>query len=962
MDKKKPLLVCVHALCMLSVISAQQTDGRWQSNGPSVSDILRQSSILESAVMDLSSAAGESVSGFPGAHGDIGHRGHASGSGFGQTPNVQQGAVGGHRAHESLGNALIQPTGPHVDLPGEHGNNNPFAVVHRGSHPMTSSVNTAGSALENEPRFFHGRNVHHGTSNSGSDTFVDLVSLGKPNTPASFPRLNDISSKSQDASNSPFPTLAEVEAELMAKSAAVAHRDGFLNPGDGFAVTDVIGETSGGSPVRDVHIDMPGQHGNQGGQPVVHREGGAQLGIGHGDLPGQHGNAGEASRVPHQIGSAFHQGTGDVHIDLPGQHGNTAGSPVVHRDGSGHGGIPNNGARHGGSVHIDLPGQHGNTANMPVVHRESGVPHGNVHVDLPGQHGNMETAPVVHREGFQPGGILQQGTTLPLGNVHVDLPGQHGNQGIHPLVHREGLDTGVVPNPQMHHGTPVNAHVDLPGQHGNPSNTPVVHRENPSGNPNSAIPLGSFHIDLPGQHGNTADEPIVHREGFHQSGMQPGVSLSDVHVDLPGQHGNAVDFPVVHREGVSQSGGLQPVPHLGDVHVDIPGQHGNQEGVPIIHREGVGPPTGGFQPGRPLDGVHVDLPGQHGNQGNVPVVHREEVSPSGGLHPGVHLGDVHVDIPGQHGNQEGVPIIHREGVGPPTGGFQPGRPLDGVHVDLPGQHVNQDGVPVVHREGVLPPGVHGPPIHLPPGGVHGGGPNQHTGNSPDLHLDRSVPHIDGPGQHGNPLNEDAVHIPDRAPPSGNLNPARRFPFGPVVGTGVFLGTPNVPVRPRGGRDGTVRIVHDGRNILDHVHPDGTRSTGLGVVGHDNVLMGPGRWRMRGRGRGRGRRFRGGRGRHIGHSILPTPTDTSPVTGSDGVRLIGVGGSSNPLASLMRSVLTGGNAGGGLMGSLRQTASGARGLQRGYPPNRGSGMVMVRGSGNPIGDLLQSVLGSVLGKR
>ncbi|XP_052281586.1 collagen alpha-1(XVI) chain-like [Dreissena polymorpha] len=158
---------------------------------------------------------------------------------------------------------------------------------------------------------------------------------------------------------------------------------------------------------------------------------------------------------------------GNVHVDLPGEHGNQANVAVVHREGApfpGHVDQPGSPGVPIGSVHVDLPGEHGNHGDMAVVHREGapspghvdqpgspGVPIGSVHVDLPGEHGNHGDMAVVHREGTLPTVDLWGSGFAPTG----PLPGTQGfgfspiaplpEQGFHPGVHGDPIGRPGIP-------------------------------------------------------------------------------------------------------------------------------------------------------------------------------------------------------------------------------------------------------------------------------------------------------------------------------------------------------------------------------------------------------------------------------------------------------------------------------------------------------------------------------------
>ena len=375
---------------------------------PDISSILSGSSVLESAVMDLSSAAAA----------DFVHSAPLN-----KAPGILP-------PRNLNGNLPVSPSDTHVDLPGEHGNTNNFPVLHREDVPHAAhelhNAALEANALETKAilgashdapnGIFHGENVFQGSTGGmplNGKAFVDLTANNQPrlsvdvlNQPAVLPAIVKAPLVRSDGFIGGAP-LDTITGEVVANKAAVSLNGGFVSKGafDGFLPdAGVVG-------TETIHVDQPGVHGNIADVPVLHRE-----------------------QVP---------SLADIHIDLPGQHGNLEHGPVVHRDNTpalfpSNQGFPLPGQ--GSAVHVDLPGQHGNMGSSPIVHRELGlapgmppmnagpIPFGGgVHVDRPGEHGNFGDTPVVHRgsgPGLQPfvPNNLNNGP-IPHGGVHVARPG-----------------------------------------------------------------------------------------------------------------------------------------------------------------------------------------------------------------------------------------------------------------------------------------------------------------------------------------------------------------------------------------------------------------------------------------------------------------------------------------------------------------------------------------------------------
>lgn len=889
---------------------------------PDISEILHGTSVLESAVMDLSSAAAID---------------------FINKAPIQNGP--GKTITDVHGNAPPSPGGTHVDMPGEHGNTNDFPVLHREHAPHEIHSPTEGS-VSNLPIGPQLPNDGFGVPIMRSlDTTNDLHSLD--------PSVNALDAKSlidphipkgifhgenvfKDPTN-PAPVHTKQFVDLAAMDTAVP-----VPPKDGPVVL----------PVKP--IDVPVK------SPVSKTDGFISPDLPVGGAPIDLGGVPKPDLIPIEEAVA----AADKAMGIPGDgfvsKGNSLLTDVLDKaniqgvnvaQSQTDGLLPAN----IGSVHVDRPGEHGNTGSVPVVHRESEFPtpgFPNIHVDLPGQHGNTGNTPVVHRET---GLLMEPVIPLPVGSdIHVDLPGQHGNMGNSPVVHRDSIQGAVPFNPEIGASLPVHGigdhsvHVDLPGEHGNTGNTPVIHREvhtvPNTVHPSSILPgnqpalLGRIHVDRPGEHGNFGDTPVVHREGGTplDVALIPPINQA---IPLGSVHGDA---QVVHREGgtpfdVALIPPINQAIPLGSVHVDRPGEHGNLGNTPVVHREhghplGVVPGLPPMNQAVPMGpAVHVDMPGEHGNFGNTAVVHRQPGTslvtplPGSGIHPVV----------------PGIVDTHNKPVGvfPTAVGPHPAH-LD-IHIDAPGELGNPHNEPALHlppgatiedarAAGVIPPVGHAKPATglIPAVDPHIG-----------VHPKYADIHIDAPGEHGNPHNEPALHLP----PGATIEDARAagvIPhhfsdpklLGPVVPTGVIPGTPNVPVKP----------------------------TGMGIVGDKSILGNKsGRRRRGGRRRGgrrRGGGRRGGRFDHHGHDHdhhEPTTTKKPP---SSGVTVIRVS-RPNPLANLanaVRGMLTGGGNGGGLLGSLFRSAAGAR--VGGPPPGvRVIGPVM---QGPGPNNLMNSLLGNL----
>ena len=530
-----------------------------------------------------------------------------------------------------------KPIGRHVDMPGEHGNNSSFPVLHIENHGHTTGHASDSQAVTH----------HHPPSpveNHGPTTghVPDAHSITHQNE--AFPsNLNDLSNRMHidmpserlNGRSEPFLHRPEIDTNRPIQNVFNTGLDmrseaRLLDLPTSLENIVSLSETRSSQPIlhrpesrvqQGVHIDFPGDHGHTGTEPVVHRpEPRVPQGV-HIDFPGDHGHTG-TQPVVHRPEPRVPQG---VHIDFPGDHGHTGTQPVVHR--------PEPGVPQG--VHIDFPGDHGHTGTQPVVHRpEPRVPQG-VHIDFPGDHGHTGTQPVVHR----PEPRVPQG-------VHIDFPGDHGHTGTEPVVHR--------PEPRV----PQGVHIDFPGDHGHTGTEPVVHRPEPR------VPQG-VHIDFPGDHGHTGSQPVIHRPGpkFPQG----------LHVDFSGDHGHTGTQPVIHRpEPKVEHGAHKPESRLPTTeHIALQGEKknlGQQINKPDFNT---------------FDGINIDLSRNHVMD-----------MPLDGHHPkALDTGSL-----GKHVSLDGVSSVQRPILQLPidTKELIPLSPST-KHVDLTSKH---DGVgfPSVHKK------------------------------------------------------------------------------------------------------------------------------------------------------------------------------------------------------------------------------------------------------------------------
>ncbi|KAH3830681.1 hypothetical protein DPMN_103927 [Dreissena polymorpha] len=725
---------------------------------------------------------------------------------------------------------------------------------------------------EHPPIFFHGNNVHH-TSGSPSQLspFVDLtggVQLGPGNTVA----VKEVENQ--------MPAVSQAPTDGFSNSGAF---DGFIQDGSSGLPWEQPSQPAENKLPPGVTF-MGGRSDTQVGQTLRGTRTGNRRRPSFVETEIPVAGKPQFTAGASNLGNVINQGTfpsSEVHVDMPGQHGNTGGTAVVHREGLNTGAVLNpTFGSNSVNVHVDMQAQHEHTTIPSSIHHNNGQPNsvGGVHIDMPGEHGNTGPHPVVHRQPFNPTDILNKGPSLPGMNVHIDQPGEHGNTANIALVHREHLNPGAVLNPGApSQGVIGSVHVDLPGEHGNTGNVPLIHRETGSphvpgtqqigsvhggsgGLPGVGQLMGGVHVDMPGQHGNPGNLPVVHREWtgtFGTNGFQhevqldgSGFPLSNVHVDMPGEHGNQGNAAVIHREGVHSPGpfgtsgvGFPPTGQLGspgvshgNAHVDMPSEQGNQGHAAVVHREGsllpgpFGAPGLGFQPrpqfgvsSFPLGNVRVDMPREHGNQGHIAGVRREGSAPVATL-PGTQGFGISPLVPLQ------VPGFHSSG--PFSGGREiprDRRPVDlradhsEAHVDIPGKHGN----PLNRQPSrVQPFGGHrisiGPVVAT---GVIPGTPNvpipprrpfRGRGLDRRVHLQHDVPgnvgrdRVDYPaergGRRGTPEREPTAHAPSntgsgitvvhvrRQNPLGALGNAMRSAF--RIGSGNPIGLlgslPNSP--------------------------------------------------------------------------------------------------------------------------------------------------------------------------
>ena len=188
-----------------------------------------------------------------------------------------------------------------------------------------------------------------------------------------------------------------------------------------------------------------------------------------------------------------------VHVDLPGQHGNDSPYPVIHRSHGTHGHHEHNNQE----THVVLPGEHGNNSPYPIIQRPSKPspkstadthvdspssviqrPHEshNIHVHLPGQDGNNSPFPVIHRPnaGSSPVDIHSKANTVSnpvnhglldhLGDkVHVYKPDHHSVNTSQPEV----FDPHAL---ETH-----NPHSDIHAHSGHAPHVPIVPNGGPPG-------------------------------------------------------------------------------------------------------------------------------------------------------------------------------------------------------------------------------------------------------------------------------------------------------------------------------------------------------------------------------------------------------------------------------------------------------------------------------------------------
>ncbi|KAL4227316.1 hypothetical protein ACF0H5_012761 [Mactra antiquata] len=302
-------------------------------------------------------------------------------------------------------------------------------------------------------------------------------------------------------------------------------------------------EPSRGIHLGEVHIDLPGEHGNPiDGEPVVHRVGSPVHGthVNHG-APGNEGAHIQSvpdTHIPHlpiqpepephlsvqphaeplHSNSNAHEPSrgihlGEVHIDLPGEHGNPIdGEPVVHRVGSPVLGTPvNHGALGHGGTHIQ---------SVPDTH----IPH------LPIQPKPEPQIPVQpHPEPHRP---LQ-----PLHESHLPVqppPETHLPVQPHPEPH-----IPVQPHPEPHHS---NSRV------GPPEGKPVNHGTSGHGGTTQLVVTpGGTHIQIVQPHpephhsnirvGPPEGKPVNQGTSGHGGTAQLVMTSGGTHIQLvPNTH------------------------------------------------------------------------------------------------------------------------------------------------------------------------------------------------------------------------------------------------------------------------------------------------------------------------------------------------------------------------------------------------------------------------------------------
>ncbi|WAR21841.1 hypothetical protein MAR_015815 [Mya arenaria] len=515
----------------------------------------------------------------------------------------------------------------HVDLPGQHGNNSPFPIIHR----------------VNDSRVPH--------RNDNALPMIDKVNLSQES-----PGGRQDSSNSKDMRGFEKTTISSVP---------------------------VVG--------AEVHVDLPGQHGNNSPHPVVHRTGSSPIIVEAGHVPngGMHGGQiaqpghqgndsspvvlrvdqtqgiyrsrqdsvrGELLRgfdratissMPHFIRKVLPNFKRKIHIDLPDQHGNSSSNPVVHRT---------------GSSPIIVEANHGLNGEDRVV---------NFPQESPG--GRQDSSNSKDMRGFEKTTI----SSVPVvgAEVHVDLAGQHGNNSPHPVVHRTGsspiiVEAGHVPNGGMHGGQ-----IDQPGHHGNDSPSVVQRVDQTQGIYRSRQDGFRGKLLRGFDRGTSSSMPYFIRK------VLPNF-IRKVHVDLPVQHGSNSSHPVVLRTvspHYTDEAGLTPHSNGKTVHAEQPGQHGNDSLLPVVNM--VDRMEGNLR-------VKQDSSGGKSRRGS-------ETPPISSYTD--FKGKVLMDMPAQYRNNSN-PVAYRPG-SPPNideAGHVPHGASKEINLDQPGYHRN-DSNPVVQR-------------------------------------------------------------------------------------------------------------------------------------------------------------------------------------------------------------------------------------------------------------------------
>ena len=448
----------------------------------------------------------------------------------------------------------------------------------------------------------------------------------------------------------------------------------------------------GDTPVKDIssvavthldpgaHVDMYGEHGHFGKDPVVHTADGRFVPIdspfgqtkpktGKGfpiGVPAKHTGLHQDHhmRTTAKLPGVTGLDPGD-HIDFHGDHDNLSGKPVLHKtdgrrlplDSAVGLAVPHSGAGH----QIDTTATHLGIARKHVQ-KTPGLPNidPSPHIDAHVKHaGSLIGVP-----HLDPAPTLPGVTRLDPGD-HIDFHGVHDNLSGKPVLHKaDGRRIPIVSavGPAVPHSGPGH-HIDVPATQ---MGIPHKHMQKRPGVSN--IDQSPF-IDAIVKHAGT----LVGVPQVPRVPRLPGVTSLDPgdHIDFHGVHGNLSGKTVLHktdgRRVPMDSAVGQIDPHAaGHVakrpkttqqdpghHIDPPGKHGNFGKHPVLHtadgkRFVVDPLFGDIDPHavpvkkppvsfkkqpvlRLPPGSHIDPPEVHGNTHNVPVIHTPD-----GKH--VHLG------------------------------------------------------------------------------------------------------------------------------------------------------------------------------------------------------------------------------------------------------------------------------------------------------------------------------------